>query len=658
MSPRTKLLLPLLTLLLSLLGALPAHALPPDPREVPTLGPATAKVTIIQISDFQCPYCSRTFVTMQELRKIYGDELRFVFVNLPLPFHQNAQPAAVAAMAAHQQGKFWEMQEKLFQHFGALSEANYTVWAQELHLDMTQVAKDLEDPQTAARVDRDAAVAAALNVRGTPGFFVNGVLVAGAQPLATFKEVIDAQLTQANDLLKAGATLGADLHAKALKANNPALADNILRLVFGHDTPPEDVAPPEPAKPARDDKTLWRVTVRGDEPFVGPADALVTLVEFVDYQCPFCGKYNQELMAFQKAHAGQVRIVFKNFPLSFHANAQGAAEVAMCAHAQGKYAAVAEHIYANQGSLEIAALEPAVVALGVASGPLAACLRQHKAAKAIDLDKDEAAKVAVTGTPSLYFQGRKLVNGRGTEVLEALLTEELPKAEALIQQGIPAKQVYAQTVAGGKVFTPPPALDARGAQLHNSGSPVLGDRKAKTQVTVFVDMQCPYSAKILPLVKDLNKRMNGKIGIVMRHFPLSNQCNPQMSRDMHPAACLAAQWSIAADAQGKFWPFVTRVLENYVSLMPKEGDIEERRAAENDTLASWAKEVGMDVKRAADFVAQGRFETQLTADLEDAKDATVRGTPSFYFNGRAYNGAMTAEAMEKAVKQLQAGTLK
>src|SRR4029079_943270 len=104
----------------------------------PTKGPATAKVTIIQISDFQCPFCSRVEPTITELMKDFGKDIRVVWKNNPLPFHPNANPAAQAAMAAGEQGKFWEFHEKLFKDQQHLDDATYEKYAQELGLNMAK----------------------------------------------------------------------------------------------------------------------------------------------------------------------------------------------------------------------------------------------------------------------------------------------------------------------------------------------------------------------------------------------------------------------------------------------------------------------------------------------------------------------------------------
>ncbi len=160
----------------------------------PVKGPADAKVTVIEFSDFQCPFCSRGMKTMYDVAKEYPKDVKIVFKHLPLPFHPQAKPAARASIAANNQGKFWEYHDKLFENQSSLNDETYMAIAKELGLDMEKFKKDYEDPATAAQVEEDAALATKLGVRGTPGFFVNGVQVRGAQPLPKFKQLIDRWL--------------------------------------------------------------------------------------------------------------------------------------------------------------------------------------------------------------------------------------------------------------------------------------------------------------------------------------------------------------------------------------------------------------------------------------------------------------------------------
>ncbi len=160
----------------------------------PFKGPADAPITIVEFSDFQCPYCKRVLPSVEEVIKAYPGKIKLAFRHNPLPFHQQAKPAAKAAMAAHKQGKFWEMHDKLFENQTALKDENYKKWAKELKLDMKKFEKDFKDAASDKVIDEDMTFAQSNGAGGTPSFFINGVLLVGAQPTERFKEVIDALL--------------------------------------------------------------------------------------------------------------------------------------------------------------------------------------------------------------------------------------------------------------------------------------------------------------------------------------------------------------------------------------------------------------------------------------------------------------------------------
>jgi protein-disulfide isomerase len=162
----------------------------------PSRGPANAPITIVEFSDFECPYCSRAEETVSEVLRVYGDKVRLVFRDLPLPNHQNAPKAAEAAHCADEQGKYWEMHAKLFANQRALDVPALKGYAKDLKLDQAKFDKCLDSGAKAALVEEGRKAGSEAGVNGTPAFFVNGVLISGAQPFDAFKEVIDAELAQ------------------------------------------------------------------------------------------------------------------------------------------------------------------------------------------------------------------------------------------------------------------------------------------------------------------------------------------------------------------------------------------------------------------------------------------------------------------------------
>lgn len=166
--------------------------------EAPTKGPDDAIVTIVEWSDFQCPFCNRVSPTLARIEDEYGDKVRLVFKHMPLSIHPQAPQAHAAAEAAHRQGKFWEMHDRIFSNQRDLSVATLESHARAIGLDMDQYAKDVADASIKQRIDADMAQASELNVTGTPAFFINGRFLSGAQPFENFKRVIDAAIEQAS----------------------------------------------------------------------------------------------------------------------------------------------------------------------------------------------------------------------------------------------------------------------------------------------------------------------------------------------------------------------------------------------------------------------------------------------------------------------------
>ncbi len=162
----------------------------------PVLGPADAPVTIVEFSDYQCPYCKVWHEQVYgELLATYGSKIRFVYRDFPLDeIHPEARPAAIAATCAGAQGKYWEYHNLLFSgELGIGSEAR-TAYAQRLGLDMDRFAACIADEAGGAEVDGDLQAAFELGVRGTPTFFINGRPLVGAQPLSAFATIIDDEL--------------------------------------------------------------------------------------------------------------------------------------------------------------------------------------------------------------------------------------------------------------------------------------------------------------------------------------------------------------------------------------------------------------------------------------------------------------------------------
>jgi protein-disulfide isomerase len=173
----------------------------------PIRGPKTAKVTVVEFSDFQCPFCSRVEPVLQQIAQTYGDDVRLAWRHEPLPFHEHAIEAAEASMAADAQGKFWPMHDKMFANQQALDRASLDRYAQDLGLDMTKYKAAMDGHTFLEKIQDDAKVGAAAGATGTPAFFINGQYIFGSQPFGALKAIIDAELVKANALIKKGTSM-------------------------------------------------------------------------------------------------------------------------------------------------------------------------------------------------------------------------------------------------------------------------------------------------------------------------------------------------------------------------------------------------------------------------------------------------------------------
>ena len=164
----------------------------------PARGPADAPITIVEFSDFQCPYCSRATDTIRKLDAAYPGKIRIVYRDFPLvQIHPNAARAAEAGACAHEQGKFWAMHDTMFEHQDKLGDADLKQSAATLGLDTAAFNQCLDSGRHAAQWKKDASEGERYGVSSTPAFFVNGRMVVGAQPYESFARIVDEELARA-----------------------------------------------------------------------------------------------------------------------------------------------------------------------------------------------------------------------------------------------------------------------------------------------------------------------------------------------------------------------------------------------------------------------------------------------------------------------------
>ncbi|MCM2279611.1 MAG: DsbA family protein [Oligoflexia bacterium] len=170
-----------------------------DPGNGPFFGGKDAKVTIVEFSDFQCPFCSRAAETVNQLKKKYGNKIKLVFRHFPLPMHREARPASEASMCVNEQGtdKFWKFHDIVFKNMDKLDNASLEKYAKDSGADVKKFQECFNAKKYAAQVQSDMEYGEKIGVRSTPTFFINGQLISGAVPIEQFSEVIDEELAAA-----------------------------------------------------------------------------------------------------------------------------------------------------------------------------------------------------------------------------------------------------------------------------------------------------------------------------------------------------------------------------------------------------------------------------------------------------------------------------
>lgn len=176
----------------------PKMLLPVEAGNGPTFGKAGAPITVVEFSDFECPFCSRAAETVNQLKKKYGNKVKLTFRHFPLPMHQNARPASEASMCVNEQStdKFWKFHDLAFKNQTTLDKANLEKYAKESGADIKKFNECIASKKYSDFVQKDMDYGSKLGVKSTPTFFINGQLVSGALPIESFSEIIEEELNE------------------------------------------------------------------------------------------------------------------------------------------------------------------------------------------------------------------------------------------------------------------------------------------------------------------------------------------------------------------------------------------------------------------------------------------------------------------------------
>ncbi|MBO4351624.1 MAG: thioredoxin domain-containing protein [Proteobacteria bacterium] len=587
----------------------------------PVRGAKDALVTIVEYSDYQCPFCARAEPTIAKVLESY-DNVRVIFSHNPLPFHKDAKLAAQAAYAAGLQGKFWEMHELLFKNQTQLDELHLESYAREIGLNLEQFKADLKAPSTVAAIDKDLAEANTRGVSGTPNFLINGVTLSGAQSFEKFKEAIDSAIEKARPVQEKTGLTGEALYAEIMKTA------------------------PKPVPKLAPENVREFVDFSG-APMLGDANAPIVLIEFTDFECPFCSRANTTIHELMTKNPGKFKLIFKHNPLPFHKHADAAHRAAEAAAMQGKFWEMYDLLFANQKKLEQSDLENYASQIGLNLAKFKADMESDIVKKRIADDLKQGESVNVKGTPHFFMNGTRISGAQPIEKFQDTLDKEFALASKFMERGVSPDELYKRIVEEDKSALNERKnrrlagrLDKHVLNMKRDNQPdkpvaisqgisyAKGPDNAPVVIYMFSEFQCPFCSRVEPTIAELEKIYGNKIKIVFKNFPLA----------FHKDAKLASEAALAAGEQGKFWEMHDVLFQNQKNLT---------RAA----LTEYAKQVGIDTAQFDAALDSHKFSSQVDLELKEGQDNGVTGTPTFFINGKKFVGAQSIEKFQAEIDE-------
>ncbi|HEV8245412.1 MAG TPA: thioredoxin domain-containing protein [Polyangiaceae bacterium] len=588
-------------------------------------GSPTAPVTIVEFTDLECPFCARVEASISELEKRYGaEQLRIVVKHFP--FHDHSEQAARVAQAVLLHGgsdAFFRFITLAFQHQDLLgSEAALRQFAVQSGVDADRASAAAQSPEVTDKLATDAELVHTLGVTGTPTFFINGKRLVGAQPLTEFTSLVDLELAAARALLAQG--MAAEL-VYARRVGENAAGDALLA------GPPREKEAQERADESDGDSVIWKVPIAGT-PLRGPATALVTIVEFSDYECPYCRRAEETLDKLFELYPDKLRLSRRENPLPFHKHALAAATFALEARAQRGDAGY----YEAGDKLYLSGLEPehlddiaGELKLDITRVRRAISSQAHRAT--IERDQDLALSLNAMGTPHFFINGWRVSGAQPLSQFREVIDAQLKVAEALVKTGVAPARVYDELLKRGKEAEPPArwSLPPPAADL-----PSRGPKSAPVVIEIFGDLQCVFCAHAQATLAEIEKRNAGKVRIVWHHLPLES---------LHPHARMAARAVVEARVQKGDLAFF-RLVELFYR------DQNASDAFTDARLSAYARELGLDAERLLAASKDSRHDAVIDADLALADQADIHSTPSFSINGYELTGAQPAIAFQRIIR--------
>lgn len=392
------------------------------------------------------------------------------------------------------------------------------------------------------------------------------------------------------------------------------------------DSPPRGVntglaeqnVPPNPpevgAAEETKDTTIYRVPIDGS-PVRGKPTALVTMVMFGGFQCPFCGQIAPTIEGLSARYGDRLRVVYKNRLMAFHPNAEPAAQLALEAKAQkGDEGFWRAHdlLFRSQRDLSGQALEGYAQTLGLNVAAVRKAIASHKHARRIEADEDLAERLGANGTPTFFINGRKLMGAQSPEKFERLIDEQLTAAQRLVAAGTPRAKVYDTLQKGAKDG---PGFEKKALPPAGKDVPSAGARpNAPIVVTVFTDYQCAPCRRADEAVDALAAAFPGKVRVVVRQLPQPG----------HAEAPLAAEASIEA--------FRQKGEAGFVQMKQELWDDPSALGLSRGALELKATRIGLDLGQFNAALDAHAHRAEVERDAKIAESVGIRTAPAVVIN--------------------------
>jgi protein-disulfide isomerase len=588
-------------------------------------GPHDALVTFVVFSDYQCPYCKRLDDALAALLEAHPNDVRVVIKHFPLPMHNRARIAAQAQLAAQIQGRGEAMHALLFANAKTLDDATLQDLARQAQVpDLPRFWADVEDGFGDPKLDADSSLGERLAITSTPTYFVNGTIHRGAGELADLEEIYRAELGVADQLLAAGAAR-VEVYAGLMHAAKPT-----------REREAKPTSDPK-SRPGKPDPLVHYAVPVDDRPSTGPDDALVTIIEFADFECPFCRKANATIEQVKQRYGADVRIVFRQLPLPMHEHAMSAALAALAAHEQGKFWDMHALLFAAAEAKKLGNYDELAKQLGLDLAKFRSDMADPELAKQIAADQKVALQFGTTGTPSFFINGRFLNGTQPLASFEALIDEELEAAKRFkSKHKVSGSKLYATMSRdwASKAEAPPSAEHQRQSiavdQLPRTGKA----KKPAITIVGCVDFDCPYCAKGAAMIQQVlsTAPYDAKVAYHFAHFPLP----------MHKTAEEVHRAAIAAGEQGKFWEMHDLLFADRT----RRGEAE---------LIAMATQLGLDLDTFRADAKSTATANKLADDQAMCTKLGVTGTPTYFINGRRTRGALPFDMFAAVLDEELAG---